>query len=189
MDIKAKKEFVRVKKKEVPSHIIEIGLNLLYVEPHNMEERLKELDVLKQINLEDIFSYESGSVMIDIFEHPYNEELDNIGFAKQLSPDLAVVVKDIILEEYQIFLNRIYQVDGIAFPITHLTKKATEKFMFIMSSMGMMPIPIVDNNEDLEKIPDDLTRVIVFNKNYNGKPKIKDKICFKIDNEGNLVKC
>jgi len=189
MDIGIKKGFVREKKREVPSHIIEIGLNLLYVEPHDMEERLKELDTLKQIKLEHIFNYGSGSVLIDIFEHPYNEELDNIGFAKQLNPDLAVVVKDIILEEYQIFLNRIYQVDAIAFPISHLTKKATEKFIFITSSMGMLPIPIVETEENLDKLPDDLTKVIVFKENYAGTGKINGKICFKIDKEGNFIKC
>ncbi len=189
MDIKLKKTFIKEKKREVPSHIIEIGLNLLYVEPHDMEEKLKDVDTLEQINLDNIFDYENVSVLIDIRKHPYNEELDNIGFAKQLNPDLAVVVKDIILEEYQIFLNRVYQVDAIAFPISHLTKKATEKFMFIMDSMGMMPIPIIETDEDLDKIPNELARAIAFSENCEGTGEKKGKICFKIDKKGNLVRC
>ncbi len=187
MDINKKKGFIKNKKHEIPSHIIEIGLNLLYVEPHNMEERLENLDVLEQIEIKNIFNSRNKTVLIDIYEQPYDEKLDNIGLAKQLNPELSVIVKDIILEEYQIFLNRVYHVDAIAFPVSHLTKKAVEKLMFITDSMGMLPIPIVQSKEDLEKIPSDLSKVIIFEKECPEEKQ--EKLCFKTGDGGNLIKC
>ncbi len=187
MDINKKKRLIEEKKQEIPSHIIEVGLNLLYIEPHNIKQRLDNLEILKKIEIENIFNLENKTILIDISEQSYNEILDNIGFAKQMNPELAVIAKDIILEEYQIFLNRIYQVDAIAFPVSYLTKKAVEKLMFMTDSMGMLPIPITQSNEDLEKIPNDLSKVIIYEKEC---PKEKqEKLCFKTGDGGNLIKC
>ncbi len=187
MDINKKKSFIKKKKQEVPSHIIEVGLNLLYVEPHHIKQRLNKSQILERIEIKRIFDTENKTILVDISDQPYDEELDNIGLAKQLNPELAVIVKDIILEEYQIFLNRIYQVDAIAFPILYITKKAVEKLMFITNSMGMLPIPIIQSDEDFKKIPNDLSKVIIFEKEC---PKEKQKeVCFRFDDKGNLVKC
>ncbi len=187
MKIENKKKWVELKKIEIPSHILEVGLNMLYIEPHDMLERLKSRKTIESIKLDDIYEINNDTCFIDISHIPYNEELDNIAYAKQLKPELAVIAKDIIIEEYQIFLSRIYQFDAIVFPIKLLEKKELEKFMSIINSLGMLPIPLIQNKNDTEKIPIELTKVIVIEKNMN-YPKEK-YIQFYIDEGGNLIKC
>jgi len=186
MDIQRKRELINRKKEEVPPHIVEMGLNLLYVEPHDVEHRLKRHDVIKKIEIDDIFDISNDTVFVDISDRPYDSKLDNIGYAKQMNPDLAVIIKDILLEEYQIFLNRIYQVDAIVFPVSQLNRKSLEKFIFIASSMGILPIPMVADEDELEMLPEDGVKALVLERGAGCK---KDIICLNIDDRGNLLKC
>jgi len=186
MDIEKKRELIKRKKEEVPSHILEVGLNLLYIEPHDVISRIKEKTIIEQISLKDIFNATNKTVFIDISEHPYDDALDNIGYSKQLDPELAVIAKDIVLEEYQIFLNRIYQIDAVAFPISPLNKKAVEKFVNVMESMGVLPIPIIDEENDLAKIPLRITKVVIVKGDFAVAGNI---IRLIIDERGNLLRC
>lgn len=186
MDIQRKKELIKRKKLEVPPHIVEMGLNLLYVEPHDMVARLQSSKVINIVDIDDVLDIESETVFIDISHEPYDSRLDNIGYAKQMNPHLAVVVKDIILEEYQIFLNRIYQVDAIVFPVSELNRKSLEKFIFIASSMGMLPIPMINSESERDILPSDGVKALVLGNSMNCDERF---ICLNIDDRGNLLRC
>ncbi len=186
MDIQRKKELIKRKKAEVPPHIVEMGLNLLYVEPHDVKSRLERYNIIKRIEIDDILDVSSDTVFLDISDVPYDSELDNIGYAKQMNPDLAVIIKDVLLEEYQIFLNRIYQVDAIVFPVSHLNRSSLEKFIFISSSMGILPIPLIKSESELEMLPEEGVKALVLKDGLGCK---EDFICLNIDDRGNLLRC
>jgi indole-3-glycerol phosphate synthase len=65
---------------------------------------------------------------------------------------MIVLFKDIILDEYQVYMHRIYGADVIIFPVDPITSKMVEKFAFICDSMGMLPVPLIENESGIEKI-------------------------------------
>ncbi len=186
MDIGRKRELIKKKKMEVPPHIVEVGLNLLYIEPHDVASRLRKLDMVKHVEINDIFDVRDDTIFVDISEEPYDERLDNIAYAKQINPELAVIVKDIILEEYQIFLSRIYQADAIVFPVAQLNRKILEKFIFMAGSMGILPIPIVTSKNEFDILPSDGITALVLSGDLNCRNQF---YCLKIDERGNLLRC
>ncbi|WP_035587770.1 beta/alpha barrel domain-containing protein [Hippea jasoniae] len=183
MEIEQKKIWVRQKKQEIPPHVLEMGLNMLFEEPRDIFSKLKNSQPLKPLQLEQIIDAQEDLVFVDAIKMPYTAEFDNVGFAKQLNPKLNVAVKDILVEEYQVYLHRIYGFDGIIFPISHLTKKLTETFIFMCDSMGMLPIPIIENELDLEKINSIELKAAITQFNKNGLVKLKQS------REGYISKC
>ncbi len=177
-----KKNMVKNKKEELPPHVIEMGLNMLFVEPINVFERIE--NGLKDINtiddIEELYNITNkATVLIDIRDKKYNEALDNIALAKQSNEQLCVIVRDILLEEYQVYLSRVYQIDGLLFDVSHLTTQMLKNIMFIAISMGITPILSINSEMDISKIDWEITRVVA----------VKDKnIINKIPNNIKIIK-
>ncbi len=177
-----KKNMVKNKKEELPPHVIEMGLNMLFVEPINVFERIE--NGLKDINtiddIEELYNIaHKATVLIDIRDKKYNEALDNIALAKQSNEQLCVIVRDILLEEYQVYLSRVYQIDGLLFDVSHLTTQMLKNIMFIAISMGITPILSINSEMDISKIDWEITRVVA----------VKDKnIINKIPNNIKIIK-
>ncbi len=177
-----KKNMVKNKKEELPPHVIEMGLNMLFVEPINVFERIE--NGLKDINtiddIEELYNITNkATVLIDIRDKEYNEALDNIALAKQSNEHLCVIVRDILLEEYQVYLSRVYQIDGLLFDVSHLTTQMLKNIMFIAISMGITPILSINSEMDISKIDWEITRVVA----------VKDKnIINKIPNNIKIIK-
>ncbi len=164
--LEKKKEIVKNKKESLPPHVIEMGLNMLFVEPNNLLERIDSgLSTIDLVNdIEAISNIEGEkTIILDIRAMEYNEELDNIAYAKQKNEKLCVVVKDILFEEYQVYLSRVYQIDAILFEISHLTTQALKNIIFIAESMGLTPILHLKSEIDLKKIDWQFVKAVCVN--------------------------
>ena len=124
--------------------------------------------------------------MIDIRDMPYSSELDTIASNKSIKPELGVIVYDIILEEYQVYLHRIYQTDAIVFPLKPLNEKTAEKIIFIANSMGILPIPFIESLDELSKIKE-MSFVDVLATDASDMDT--DKLLLSIDLEKEIVRC
>jgi len=186
MEIKEKKELVKRRKSELPPHVLEMGLNMLFVEPNNVVEFFKKSKSIQSANIEELNEKDFNGVLLDLTDMPYDARLDNIGFAKQSNTSMVIVFKDLIVDEYQIYMHRIYGADAILFPVKPITSKLTEKVIFICESMGMLPIPIIEDEEDLSKITQwEFVRAVA----TKGNLKIDKNILLLEYNEGSLLKC
>ncbi|AEA33938.1 hypothetical protein [Hippea maritima] len=181
-----KKKLIKQKREEVPPHVIEMGLNMLFTEPIDVLQRLKECKQIEPIKIENIDSSTTDTIFIDISSMPYSSEIDNIAFNKSLKPKLAVIVYDIMLEEYQVYLHRIYQIDAIMFPVEPLTPKSFQKIVFIANSMGILPIPFIKDKEELKKIEDWSIIDVVALKDEKIK---QDKTALLYDSEKEIIRC
>ncbi|WP_022669956.1 hypothetical protein [Hippea alviniae] len=186
MEIKIKKDLIKRRKNEVPPHVLEMGLNMLFVEPNDAAEFFKKSGVVLPVDIEELNEKEFESVLLDLTDMPYDERLDSIGFAKQNNTSMITVFKDLVLDEYQIYMYRIYGADAILFPVKPITSKLTEKVIFICESMGMLPIPLVEDEEDLSKITSwEFVRAIAVKDNIGID---KDVLLLEYE-EGSSLKC
>ncbi|WP_025270099.1 hypothetical protein [Hippea sp. KM1] len=186
ISIDEKKRLIKQKKDEVPPHVLEMGLNMLFIEPKEIIDRIEEGKQIELIKLDNLENSKADTVLIDIRDMPYSSELDTIASNKSIKPELGVIVYDIILEEYQVYLHRIYQTDAIVFPLKPLNEKTAEKIIFIANSMGILPIPFIESLDELSKIKE-MSFVDVLATNESDMDT--DKLLLSIDLEKEIVRC
>jgi hypothetical protein len=159
-----KKEIIKNKKKELSPYVIEMGLYMLFIEPNNVFENVVEKGVDEFFFIDDIDKLydikEEKTVVLDITDKNYDEYLDNIATAKHLNSSISVIVKDIVLEEYQVYLSRVYYIDALMFDISYLTTQTVKNIIPIAESMGITPIISIKSEMDLSKIDWSIVKIV-----------------------------
>lgn len=163
-----KSKSIEEKKKELPSHILEMGLNMLYKEPANLKEELSAnyCEILEIKNFNQNKTYDIGkntcALIISSDEVFLNGSLENLSFAKE-NYNLPIIAKDYFLEEYQIYLSRIYQADGVIVEPSLLNDEMLEKIAILSLAMGIEPIFNIHNLADLERFKKyDFAQMFIF---------------------------
>ncbi len=145
------------KKKDLPIHVLEMGLNMLYKEPVDLKEVLSkdfcEIAEIKNFDQDKTYTFhENTSAIIinsdDIF---LNGSLENISIAKETF-NLPVIARDYFLEEYQVYLTRIYQADGIIIEPNLISDETIEKISLLSLAMGIEPIFNIRTQKDLYRL-------------------------------------
>lgn len=195
-EIKALKlKAIEYNKKNIPMHVLEMGLNMLYKEPVNLKETLSQgfCEILEIKNFSQDKSYEIGkntsALIINSDEVFLNGSLENISFAKECF-NLPVIAKDYFLEEYQVYLSRIYQADGIIIEPNLIDNETLEKISLLSLAMGIEPIFNIHTKSDMERLKKfDFASTFIF-EDINLIPyinKSKLNIFYESDNKENLV--
>ncbi|MGC8502565.1 hypothetical protein [Desulfurella sp.] len=152
-----KLKFIESKKKELPSHILEMGLNMLYKEPMDLKgvfsKDLCEIVEIKNFNQDKTYNIaKTTSALIinsdNVFLHG---SLENISFAKE-NFNLPIIARDYFLEEYQIYLIRIYQADGIIIEPGFIDDQTLEKISLLSLAMGIEPVYEIRTQNDIDRL-------------------------------------
>jgi len=165
---KIKSQYLENKKKELPAHVLEMGLNMLYKEPIDIKSKLSE-NYCEIVHIENFnqdkdysFSQNTCAIIINSDETILNGSLENISFAKE-SFGLPIIANDFFMEEYQVYLSRIYQADGIILDPRLIDDKTLEKISLLSLAMGIEPIFKIHTKHDLERINKfDFANVFIF---------------------------
>jgi indole-3-glycerol phosphate synthase len=196
-EIKALKlKTIEDNKKNFPVHILEMGLNMLYKEPVNLKEIFSQgtCEILEIKNFNQDKSYEIGkntsALIINSDEVFLNGSLENISFAKE-SFNIPIIAKDYFLEEYQVYLSRIYQADGIIIEPNLINDETLQKISLLSLAMGIEPIFNIRTQSDIERLKRfDFTSTFIFEDanliSYIDKSKLN--LFYDSDNKENLVK-
>ncbi len=153
--IQQKKRFIEKQKQEFPEEFLKKALGGLLIVPADLYEFVnsgtKEAFTIEEI--EDLYNITEKIVaVIDLTNKPYGAFLDAVGFAKHINEQLAVIVKDILLEEYQLYTFYMYNIDGVLFDLNALQQEELEKIVALAEVMGINLIPSISKNEDLKNI-------------------------------------
>ncbi|AHF97821.1 hypothetical protein DESACE_03250 [Desulfurella acetivorans A63] len=155
--ISLKLKSIEDKKKELPSHILEMGLNMLYKEPIDLKKIFSKdfCEIIEIKNFDQDKTYniaETTSALIinsdDVFLHG---SLENISYAKE-NFNLPVIARDFFLEEYQVYLIRIYQADGIIIEPSLIDDQTLEKISLLSLAMGIEPIYEIRTQNDIDRL-------------------------------------
>ncbi|MGB9743836.1 MAG: hypothetical protein ACPLW6_01010 [Desulfurella sp.] len=155
--ISLKLKSIEDKKKELPYHILEMGLNMLYKEPIDLKEvfskdfcEIAEIKNFDQDKTYDITKITSALIINsdDVFLHG---SLENISYAKE-NFNLPVIARDFFLEEYQVYLIRIYQADGIIIEPSLIDDQTLEKISLLSLAMGIEPIYEIRTQNDIDRL-------------------------------------
>ena len=196
-EIKALKlKTIEDNKKNFPVHILEMGLNMLYKEPVNLKEIFSQgtCEILEIKNFNQDKSYEIGkstsALIINSDEVFLNGSLENISFAKE-SFNIPIIAKDYFLEEYQVYLSRIYQADGIIIEPNLINDETLQKISLLSLAMGIEPIFNIRTQSDIERLKRfDFASTFIFEDanliSYIDKSKLN--LFYDLDNKENLVK-
>ncbi len=153
--IENKKLLIENKKKDLPKDFLKQNLGSLLIDVNDVYEKVKEgvKTITLVENLDDLYN-ENGDdiVAFDIKEMAYNAELDNIAYAKRLNEDLCVVVEDILLDDYQMYLYNMFNIDGVIFDVQNVDKEELKNIIFLANVMGITLIYSVRHENDLNKI-------------------------------------
>jgi indole-3-glycerol phosphate synthase len=196
-EIKALKlKAIEDNKEKFPVHILEMGLNMLYKEPVNLKEVFSQApcEIFEIKNFNQDKTYEIGkntsALIINSDEVFLNGSLENISFAKE-SFNLPIIARDYFLEEYQIYLSRIYQADGIIIEPNLINDETLEKISLLSLAMGIEPIFNIRTQSDIERLKRfDFASTFIFEDanliSYIDKSKLN--LFYDSDNKENLVK-
>ncbi|OSS41428.1 Indole-3-glycerol phosphate synthase / Phosphoribosylanthranilate isomerase, TrpD/TrpC [Desulfurella amilsii] len=196
-EIKALKlKAIEDKKKSLPVHILEMGLNMLYKEPINLKEVFSQgfCEIIEIKNFNQARSYEidknTSALIINSDEVFLNGSLENISFAKE-SFNLPIIARDYFLEEYQVYLSRIYQADGIIIEPSLINNETLEKISLLSLAMGIEPIFNIRTQSDIERLNKfDFASTFIFEDtnliSNIDKPKLN--LFYDTENKENLVK-
>jgi indole-3-glycerol phosphate synthase len=196
-EIKALKlKTIEDNKKKFPLHILEMGLNMLYKEPVNLKEIFSQgtCEILEIKNFNQDKSYEidknTSALIINSDEVFLNGSLENISFAKE-SFNIPIIAKDYFLEEYQVYLSRIYQADGIIIEPKLINDETLQKISLLSLAMGIEPIFNIRTQSDIERLKRfDFATTFIFEDanliSYIDKSKLN--LFYDSDNKENLVK-
>ncbi len=153
--LEKKRKMLSKKMDELPIQALQVGLNASFNTSKDLVELinnglksikiLSNLEQLSQINIED-------AILVDLRENAYGKDLDEIPFAKHANENLCIISKDIILDDYQIYLSRGYQIDAIMFDISYIDKENLKNMIFLMEYMGITPIFGIKSEDDIQKI-------------------------------------
>ncbi len=149
-----KKLSIENKKKDLPKEFLKQSLGSLLIDVNDVYERVK--NGLKVISLLDSFDdlYKedgNGVVALDISNMGYDATLDNIAYAKRINENLCVVVKDILLDEYQMYLYNMHNIDGVIFDVGNVDGDELKNIVFLSQVMGIELIASLYSIQDLEK--------------------------------------
>ncbi len=192
---KIKSQYIESKKKELPMHVLEMGLNMLYKEPIDIKSILSsncyEIAEFKDFNQNKIYNIDKNicALIVNSDETILNGSLDNISFAKE-NFNLPIIANDFFLEEYQVYLSRIYQADGIIIDPNLINDETLEKISLLSLAMGIEPIFRINTQYDLERIKKyDFANVFIFdNENLlENIEKSKFNIFYDKNNREKLV--
>ncbi len=189
MDLKKRKEkFIEKKKQDIPMVVMERNFNMLYAEPCDLYEEIgndiKSINRIKDI--EELYNVENekSAVIIDMREKEYTPEMDDITLSKQLNSNLIVIAEDIILENYQVFLHRVFGMDGVIFNTSYVDKQTIKDILLSSLLLGTTPILKFDNEDEMKKIEDwSMVKVVLINNKQliTNMPKnvkiISEEIC------------
>ena len=154
MLLERKKLSIESKKKDLPKEFIKQNLGSLLIDVNDVYERVR--NGLKVISLldsfEDLYKEDgNGVVALDISNMEYDATLDNIAYAKRINDNLCVVVEDILLDEYQMYLYNMHNIDGVIFDIGNVDKDDLKNIVFLSQVMGIELIASIHSIQDLEK--------------------------------------
>ncbi len=154
MLLERKKLSIESKKKDLPKEFLKQNLGSLLIDVNDVYERVR--NGLKVISLldsfEDLYKEDgNGVVALDISNVEYDATLDNIAYAKRINDNLCVVVEDILLDEYQMYLYNMHNIDGVIFDIGNVDKDDLKNIVFLSQVMGIELIASIHSIQDLEK--------------------------------------
>ncbi len=154
MLLERKKLSIESKKKDLPKEFLKQNLGSLLIDVNDVYERVR--NGLKVISLldsfEDLYKEDgNGVVALDISNMEYDATLDNIAYAKRINDNLCVVVEDILLDEYQMYLYNMHNIDGVIFDIGNVDKDDLKNIVFLSQVMGIELIASIHSIQDLEK--------------------------------------
>lgn len=154
MLLERKKLSIESKKKDLPKEFLKQNLGSLLIDVNDVYERVR--NGLKVISLldsfEDLYKEDgNGVVALDISNVEYDATLDNIAYAKRINDNLCVVVEDILLDEYQMYLYNMHNIDGVIFDIGNVDKDDLKNIVFLSQVMGIELIASIHSIQDLKK--------------------------------------
>lgn len=195
--LKNKKEELCIRKEKAP--LSEIKLNLKksdrsFLDSINNNNNISliaeikksspNMSIDKKVNVVDIAKiYEENnvnaiSVLCD--EKFFDGSLDDLRKVRE-NTSKAVLAKDFIIDEYQIFEARKYGADAVLLIVKILGKNDISKFSKIAFSLNMDVIFEVNNKDDLENIYDLKKKIIMINNRNLNNFKVD------LDNTNNLI--
>jgi len=152
--LEKKKLSIENKKKDLSEEFLKQNLGSLLINVNDVYERVQNgLEAISLLdNFEDLYKEDgNGVVAFDISNMNYDATLDNIAYAKRINENLCVVVKDILLDEYQMYLYNMYNIDGVIFDIKNVEKDKLKEIVFLSQVMGIELMASVYSSQDLEK--------------------------------------
>ncbi len=186
------KKIIRInnKKKDLPEKLLKQGLGSLFISVNSIYEKvqngLKKIELLE--NFDDLHTKKGDVVVVlDIRDVNYDARLDNIAYAKRNNENLCVIVKDVLIEEYQMYLYNMYNIDGVIFDVKNVYEKDMKGIMNLASIMGIETIASLTSKDDLLRIGNyfDMMRLVVIN-NVN-LLKYMPKDVYIIKDEGTVI--
>ncbi len=186
------KKIIRInnKKKDLPEKLLKQGLGSLFISVNSIYEKvqsgLKKIELLE--NFDDLHTKKGDVVVVfDIRDVNYDARLDNIAYAKRNNENLCVIVKDVLIEEYQMYLYNMYNIDGVIFDVKNVYEKDMKGIMNLASIMGIETIASLTSKDDLLRIGNyfDMIRLVVIN-NVN-LLKYMPKDVYIIKDEGTVI--
>ena len=153
--VRNKKRFIEEKKKDLDPGLLKRGLDSLYIETRSVAEKIENgIKKIVQIkDIEELYDIKDETIAIlDIQKKPYEAVLDTVSIVKKVNEQLCVIAKDVVLEDYQLYLFNIYNFDGVIFHLEYVDRKFMKEIEFLSAVMGIELIPFIKNETDLSEI-------------------------------------
>ncbi len=152
---KKKKIWVENKKKDLPEEFLKQALGSLFIGVNSvydrMEKGFREIKFLDDLN--DLYKIKDDSiVMLDIENMEYSADLDSISYAKRMNEELCVVVKDMVVDKYQMYLYNMYGIDGVIFDTEDVDNGNLQEIIFLADVMGIELIYALGNSKEMKRI-------------------------------------
>ncbi len=150
-----KKRFIEEKKKDLNPNLLKRGLNSLYIETRSVTEKIDKgiKNILQIRDVEKLYNIKDEAIVVlDIQSSPYDAILDTVSIVKRVNKQLCVIAKDIVLEDYQLYLFNIFNFDGVIFHPGYVDKRFIKEIEFLAAVMGIELIPIIKNRSDISEI-------------------------------------
>lgn len=194
--IEQKIKYLEDKRKEIPYHIVEMGLNMLYEEPIDLKEIFniqKEYKIFEFQNYDLDKDYKIEKDIDALIINTDNTEggtLESLAYAKTIF-EIPVIAKDVFIEEYQVYLSRIYKADGILIQPLFVDDEKLEKVSLLSIAMGITPVFELKTLQDIIRLKkfDFVEFVSVKNEELlNYDDTLKYRVLFYGPKSENLVK-
>lgn len=122
-------------------------------------------------NVEEVARvYASGgaSAMSVLTDTPYfGGSLEDLAVARRAAPDLPLLRKEFIVDEYQIRQARIYGADAILLIAAMIPAEDVRHFNDLAHSLGLQTLVEIHSEAELEAVPDDADMVGVNNRDLS----------------------
>ncbi len=169
VDVNLKVSMVERKKKEIPPHIVEMGLSMVYIEPMDVDFDRQGNYVLELVGfdervVENIEVDSDVSCVIISSDEFSGGDVENVSVFKQFHTK-PVLVKDVFVDEYQVLLSRVYLADGIIMSPDLVDLGMFERLFHLTVSLGMLPVLDVGERSNLERVKEVVGEVCVFMEN------------------------